>query len=357
MSYGDLARLQSALHVLEPQPEGPLKRVYMCSRSAERFQANGLKKGEPKPLPRLGLLLGTIQTERVEMKPKKARTSLSSQTMDSDFCTVAKVQCIWEPPSQKSSSSNAGIYDPAMGEKLLDSNPQVLKVAKHLGLVPVGWIFSYRDNRHEDDDALPIHGQDVQTGATLQCKSMKTFGRQEGKKFCTLAMDGNTGATEAFQLSDVSVQMVAEGLLKLDDGKDIGSSSALSNIGRHIKTKHEIIVDGKETKKLDSVLCLVNTAMLAHTGSYSGTSAASSVKKNGGLLNKSKKALLKVMDDDSALLPELCDFSLLLALSQLLAPVEAAELCQTVRKWARGQKRGTTVSEDLKRKLKSILET
>jgi hypothetical protein len=35
----------------------------------------------------------------------------------------------------------------------------------------------------------------------------------KGRNFVTLAMDAMTGATEAFQLSDVSVQMVSEGLL------------------------------------------------------------------------------------------------------------------------------------------------
>jgi hypothetical protein len=343
MSYADIARLQSSLHTVDPQPEGPLKRVYMCKHSAERFQSNGILAKQKGIQVRVGLLLGTIQTERVQKTPKKARTSLSSQVSDTDYCTVAKVQAVWEPPGQKPTNM---VYDTDMGAALLESNPRVLEIANHLGLVPVGWIFSYQDNRHEDDDALPIHGADVQTGASLQITNMKSLGRSEGAKFVTLAMDANSGATEAFQLSDVSVQMVAEGLLVPDDKN-----------GRQVPTKHAVLVDGKEVKKLDSVLFLVNTAMLPHVGTYSGKSATSAVKKNGNLLIKTKKALLAAVDSDASLLEELSDFNTLLALDQALSKADSEELCQLVRKWVRGQKRGTLVTPKLKMQLRSILET
>jgi hypothetical protein len=118
-----------------------------------------------------------------------------------------------------------------------------------------------------------------------------------------------------------------------------------------------VLVDGKEVKKLDSVLCLVNTAMLPHVGSYSGKSATSAVKKNGNLTNKTKKALLAAVDNDASLLEELSDFNTLLALDQTLSKADSEELCQLVRKWVRGQKRGTLVTPKLKMQLRSILET
>jgi hypothetical protein len=118
-----------------------------------------------------------------------------------------------------------------------------------------------------------------------------------------------------------------------------------------------VLVDGKEVKKLDSVLCLVNTAMLPHVGSYSGKSATSAVKKNGSLTNKTKKALLAAVDNDASLLEELSDFNTLLALDQTLSKADSEELCQLVRKWVRGQKRGTLVTPKLKMQLRSILET
>jgi hypothetical protein len=352
MSYKAIAQLQSALHVVEAQPEGPLKRVYMCRYSAERFHVNGMVKKKEKNdkggvLSRVGLLLGTVQRERVDKSPRKARTSLSSQVSGDDFCTVAKVQAVWEPSGQ---TTTRDIYDTSIAESLLaeNQNSRVLELAKKMDLVPVGWIFSHPDVRHERDDALPVYGLDVKIGGTLQIANMKSKGLVDGKIFATLAMDANTGATEAFQLSDVSVQMVHEGNIVVD-----------SNSGnrREVPTKHNIIINGKETKTLDSVLCLVNTAMLSHEGAYAGSSAVSSVKKNGSLTNKAKKTLLGLLDDDRQLLQELCDFNSLLALDQLLPAEDSESLCQSVKKWARGQKQGTQVDSKVKLRLRSVLET
>ena len=151
MSYSDISKLQSALHVVEPQKDGPLKRVYMCRVSAERFYSNGVTKAKGKKKGssgastgtaqcRVGLLLGTIQTERVDKRPKKARTSLSSQTSDSDYCTVAKVQAVWEPPNQqKEAASPDKLYDTMLARDMLRKNPRVLRIAQYLGLVPIGW--------------------------------------------------------------------------------------------------------------------------------------------------------------------------------------------------------------------------
>lgn len=354
MSYGDLAHVQSALHVVEPQPEGLLKRVYMCRVSAERFQSNCIvkKKGTaPSIQSRVGLLLGTIQRERVDLKPRKARTSLSSTPSDQDYCQVAKVQALWEPPSQAASTKT---YDASS----LDNNDsaiqlqRALTVASWLGLTPVGWIFSYTDERSKDEDSLPVWAPDVHCGGRQVICNMKRHtddDKQEGAKFVTLAMDANTGATEAFQLSDVSVQMVAE---KMWDGTEQG---------RFVTTQHEIIVDGKETKQLDSVLCLVNTAMLSQVGSYSGKTTNSVNKKNGSLTGKTQKTLLAALDKDSSdhcsLLNALSDFNILVALDALLPAEQTEQLCRLVKKWARGQKHGTQVPQKIKLSLQSVLSS
>jgi hypothetical protein len=212
----------------------------------------------------VGLLLGSIQRERKRplQNRNKARTSLSSLPSDDEYCQVAKVHCIWEPTQQPSSQSD---YD-ASQMIHFDQTPttrRVLELAQALGLVPVGWIFTYSDayrrqqkeaeegnggaksrkkkkskssdnDSNDDDNNNNNHkpplvlGQDVVTGAQLEMAKMKWWnhhyhhsnddnhddgdGRIEGKKFVTLAMDATTGATEAVQLSDVSVQMVSEGV-------------------------------------------------------------------------------------------------------------------------------------------------
>jgi hypothetical protein len=225
----------------------------------------------------------------------------------------------------------------------------VLTVASWLGLTPVGWIFSYTDSQSNDqEDSLPVWGLDVWNGARLEIANMERNGREQGAKFCTLAMDANTGATEAFQLSNVSVQMVAEDMW---DGKEPG---------RFVTTQHEIIVDGKETTQLDSVLCLVNTAMMRHEGSFAGRTV-NTVKKNGSLTGKTKKTLLAALDKDESdhcsLLDALRDFNILMALDELLPSEDIEELCRLVRKWVRGQKRGTEVGSKLKLVLQSVLNS
>jgi hypothetical protein len=197
---------------------------------------------------------------------------------------------------------------------------------------------------------LPVWGHDVWNGAHLQIANMKRNNREEGAKFVTLAMDANTGVTEAFQFSKVSVQMVAQDMW---DGNEMS---------RFITTRHEIIVDGKETTQLDSVLCLINTAMLSHEGSFAGQTLNSVNKKNGSLTKKTKERLLAALEKDESgdrcsLLDSLRDFNILMALDELLPLEDMEELCRLVRKWVRGQKRGTKVERKLKLVLQSVLNS
>ena len=388
-SYASLANLHQAMHTVEPQPEGRLFRIYMCAKSAARFQSNCLtvvssssKKKKKKSQQqssvverRCALLLGTIQKER--RKPRVARTSLSSTTDEEQFGQAAKVHAVWEP----SGTPN--------GDCLQTIPDNVLRVAKALGLQPVGWIFSYDGTREPErsaaDDGLPVWAADVRTGAQLQAANMQRAQAADrpkksssssssssdeyndnGALFVTLAMDASTGATEAFQLSDVAVQMVAEDLLVVGGADDKKRGGA----GRYCTTRNPVLVDGRETRELDSVLCLVNTALLSHEGLYAGASSSSSTKKKTGTLtSKARKAILKGLNNvnnnnesssssssQEQLLETLCDFQILLALDDLLNASESEQLCQIIRKFARGQKRTTTVDEPLRQRIRRLLE-
>ena len=382
MTYGDISRVRSAMHTVEPQSTGPINRVYVCQVGAARFQNHCIVQSQRKSKPkgntkkegqdlntvenRLALLFGTINTERVDQSRKVARTSLSTSREDQKMCQVAKVHAIWEPPMQKPMlngkhydedcllSTYVGNYHHTnMKETATD---RAIRVANWLGLQPIGWIFSYADeDRHEDGDALPVHGRDAVVGAKLQIETMKLKGRHEGQKFITLALDGRIGATEAFQLSDVCVQMVAEHVLS----PPIVDEKLQST--RFITLKDPVVVSGEETKRLDSVLLLVNTAMLSHVGLYSGGTDApvgGNVKKtNGSLLGKTRKRILAALEkkDGSEVFAELCDFDVLLAIDALIGKDESEMLCSLVRKYARGQKRGTVLGDQLKLTLRSVL--
>jgi len=381
MTYGDISRVRSTMHTVEHQPTGALNRVYVCQVGAARFQnhcvvqskkkkpkGNTTKKGQDLNTieNRVALLFGTINKERVDQSRKVARTSLSTSREDQKMCEVAKVHAIWEPPMQKP-MINGKHYDEGclLSTYIGDSQDtsaketatdRAIRVAGWLGLQPVGWIFSYADeDRHEDGDALPVHGRDAVVGAKLQIETMKLKGRDEGRKFITLTLDGRIGAAEAFQLSDVCVQMVAENVLS----PPIVDEKLQST--RFMTLKDPVVVSGEETKRLDSVLLLVNTAMLSHVGLYSGGTNApigGNVKKtSGALLGKTRKRILAALEkkDGSEVLSELCDFDVLLAIDALIGKEESEKLCLLVRKYARGQKKGTVINEQLKLTLRSVL--
>ena len=130
-----------------------------------------------------------------------------------------------------------------------------------------------------------------------------------------------------------------------------------------------MIVSGEETKQLDSVLLLVNMAMLSHVGMYSGGSNApmgGNVKRNSGeLLLKTRKRILSALTVDGnnidnksnggGVLKELCDLDVLMALDLLIGKKDSEKLCKLVRNYARGQKKGTVLDDHLKLVLQTVL--
>ena len=394
LSFADLSKLHRALHVVEAQPTASLLRLYLCPVVAERF-ATASKTGSSLGA-RVALLFGTIHRERRDPKKLRHRTSLSSTTEVEEYCQVAKVKAVWEPPQKRkqeeSSSRDSSLYD---ATELLQfaRNERVMNVAQWLGLVPVGWMYSYPENRQasesggggNDEVTLPVFGLDVQAGAQLQIECMKRYGREEGQRFVTVAMHGPTGATEAFQLSDVTVQMVAENMLcllkgdKRDQESDDcarGTSSSLPK--RFVPTRYAILVDERETTTLDSVLCLVNTALLQQQGSFVGSNGSPSGVKSSNpyqLTKRTRKTLAqaataamaavksgtdkkesnKSSSACASLLELLCNFQILVALYEDLSQEDMKLLVETVRKFARGPKKGTTVDRSVLQRLQQVL--
>ena len=80
-------------------------------------------------------------------------------------------------------------------------------------------------------------------------------------------------------------------------------------------------------------------------------------KTSGALLGKTRKRILAALEkkDGSEVLSELCDFDVVLAIDALIGKEESEKLCLLVRKYARGQKKGTVINEQLKLTLRSVL--
>ena len=360
MTYGDISKLRQHMHVIEPQPNGPITRIYMCNLGAQRFKDNctvmptkrQLKEGQRniKYTNRCAILFGSVNTERVDQSKRKARTSLSTPLYEMESCKVVKVHAVWEPLGQNT-EDYSNIWD---SEKATEID-RALSIANALGLEVVGWIYSYTDDRQGEnksavesttgEDSLPVYGKDAVVAAMGQISNMQRIGRDSGRQFITLAMDGKTGATEAFQLSDVAVQMVAEGKIEMPSANE-----------RNLETAEPVVVDTKETSTLDSVLFLVNTAMLSHEGNFCGGSSKSTIKKGGTLTAKTKKSIMKNLDGDTEkLIANLCDFNTLMAVGRSIGKQEMSELCNLVKKFSRGQRKAAKPSELLKLGLRNLM--
>jgi hypothetical protein len=116
----------------------------------------------------------------------------------------------------------------------------------------------------------------------------------------------------------------------------------------------------------------VNTAMLTHEGFLASGNKLLATTKKSGRLTKARKDLLLLLlqavrqekNKDTtdggaraALLQELSNFNTLLALyNDGLEADDCERLCGLVRKWGRGQKKGTSLDDKLIVRLQSILE-
>ena len=70
-------------------------------------------------------------------------------------------------------------------------------------------------NNNDEGGVLPITGRDVYVGATAQCHVIENTPKSSTtpRAWITTAMDATARETEMFQLSDVYVQMVHEGII------------------------------------------------------------------------------------------------------------------------------------------------
>lgn len=371
MSYSDLDQLSASIHKVETQPDPIIARIYMCSKSAEAFFAScsstsSAKNAEMKKKKtqqqqqqkhKCALLFGTVSKEKMKSSNTLLDTATVSDKKDR-YCEVVKVHALYEPPQQKLVSD---CYDATSLISLETSTPiqRAIQLAKRLNLQPVGWIYTHNNNKNIDNvttkkNEVPVSARDVVIAAKIQAALMKTLGRETGGRFVTVSLDVASGESEAFQMSDQCIQMVAEGVLLLQQDTQAthdedNYSSSNNTPTTVIKTSSPVIVDGQETRTVDCLLFLVNTGMLSHIGSLSGDGDII-----GKLTAKVKQKLLAYLTqgDDSKTIHFLSNFNLLLALSKILSEADFNELCDLITKSTRRTK--ITLSKHLQLTLENI---
>lgn len=198
-------------------------------------------------------------------------------------------------------------------------------------------------------------------GAIGQLTAMKSYGRHQGCYFVTVVMDAKTRAAEVYQLSNVCIQMMAEGLFLPISY----TPTPPPNDQQLLTTRHCVLVDSMETQQVDPLLCLINTPVVRHIGRYTG-SATCGVPRNPlrtsgnrpSLSLTTKQKLLECLQncrpqdgngimDMSNLVGELCHFKILVYLDQCLSQSHMEELYGMVRKYARGQRKGLFLGKKL----------
>ena len=137
----------------------------------------------------------------------------------------------------------------------------------------------------------------------------------------------------------------------------------------YTRTTEPVLIGSEKTRDVDAVLCLVNTALLSHTGNLSVSKHYDlSVKRaSWGLTVTAKKRILGALllsfeyDDSntsssSDIMESLCDINVLLAIDVLIRREDTADLCSLMKKYVRGKRRGTVVVTILRAVLRSVLE-
>jgi hypothetical protein len=381
-SYAALTAYRDAtVHRIEEvsQPKR-IEQIYICQNMARRFvemDAGGTDNDDDKAAV---LILGTIARQH----KTQARHSLDDQKTLYQTTLIAKSQAVVVPSEEKD---------------------DVWKdVAMYLGLEPIGWMVASAvkppTGKDEKSSLLPTSAA-ILRAARFQIDVMRqkaqrprthdpgtastTTNNFEG--FCTIAMDRSSGATEAYQLTDVTVQMVAEGLFyetttNTFDAKKRADTNDNDENNNILKTKHPIWVDGGESNSLDTLLCLVNTAVLSHTGWYSTKTTRTVKKTNGRLTKVTRTKLLAALqlpkgkaagngenNGDAAALEVLCDFDLLVALVRMLRSTpqnknkhggeddDGRELCETVQQYAKGLKRTTKLNPALRQRIIDLIQS
>ena len=173
--------------------------------------------------------------------------------------------------------------------------------------------------------------------------------------FITLAMDRHTGSTEAFQVQDICIQMFAEGIFHDETSTSSNDNNNYNDKKnkRILTTKESILIDGKETNEIDSILCWMNTAILPHVGTYTNPEKVDF------------KSIIKMDGDDDEydirLFQSLCDFQILLTLDRYLSKQENQELYRLIQQfvaWDKTKKKKTKDNRPplLSTRLKLMLE-
>uniref|UniRef100_A0A7S0T5S1 MPN domain-containing protein n=1 Tax=Erythrolobus madagascarensis TaxID=708628 RepID=A0A7S0T5S1_9RHOD len=288
---------------IKPQETARLAAASVDSKAANDFQAYLVTIAFSQH--RIGYIYGTVDDEN-----------------------VAHCDVIYEPPQIGTADAYAVVEDEEngddeggkeSGEKAVGISKRADAVARGLGLVQVGMIFSAKPRK------CILSAVDILTAAKL---AVAEGARRPGaeKEFViisvALAEDGQT-LFEAFQLSDQCLEMFRAGAF-------LEAEKQKPNSGR-VKVRDAVFVEGKETHAVHTEFFLMNVPIRGHDSRF--RSGAFPVA-NRELRAQQQTDLVDALraHNDKPFHEKLADFHLLVFLSAILdVHTDMPGLCALIR--------------------------
>ncbi|CAM9142333.1 unnamed protein product [Laminaria digitata] len=349
-TWQDIEAMQAQTFSLKPQKDSNVKKISVEQSAMDNFVGYLKETGLGKH--RCALLFGRISpsTNGVKVEamyePLQQGDGASPEGFPYDSSAVTEAAKVAvAAAAQEGGASDAENCEAEPSVAAADV-VRAIRVAELLGLRLVGWCLSHDKREHF------MAARDVVTSSALQLMSMAAKGRQEGVLVATVTVpvnktDGEV-ATEAFSVSNQTVQMFSEGVLA-DHQPDPTSDrrDGVPNLAPSVTTTVNVKEGGKETQTPETVGLVCNVAIVKHEGvlqtrfppaNRADTASLSDLKKClfdpvvPPRAAAGKKSATKKKTQPS-FLSRLSDFQLLVYLSRQMGfSRDFEELCRLVQK-------------------------
>eukprot|EP00903_Cladosiphon_okamuranus_P012675 g11855.t1 len=336
-NWQDLEAMQAQTFSLKPQKDSNVKKISVEQSAMDDFVGYLKQTGLGKH--RCALLFGRvspnthgIKVEAMYEPPQKQPGA--SGTYDSSALTEAARVAV------AAAAARDGDGGGGVGSETCETDgaaaaevARAVRVAGLLGLRLVGWCLSHDKREHF------MAATDVVTGAALQLMSMAEKGKEEGVLVATVTVPVNATngevATEAFSVSNQTVQMFSEGIFASDQPDPTAD---------RVTTTAVVKEGGKETKTPETLGLICNVAIVQHKGKLQTRfPSANRASKAEPSLSDLKEALFGAIEPTTknakkkpkqpSFLSRLSDFQLLVFLSRHMGfSRDFEEVCAVVGK-------------------------
>lgn len=223
MSVAVMEALEALKFKVKPQEDAHISAAVVDNSAAGAFQAYLAKTSFSQQ--RIGVCYGRYSHEEKE----------------------TRVEAVYEPPQKGSPDT----YDMFNGEEAGDISVRAEKLAKLLGLREVGIVISARERK------CILSAKDIVVAASLLAK-LSPAARKDFVVLLVGVEENGETSFEAYQISDLAVEMYEAGIFE-------DASKQRENGGR-IHTTEDVLVEGKDARKIPTEFFLLNIPIKSMEG-------------------------------------------------------------------------------------------